>query len=628
MRIPGSFTHARVVALAAALCAAACRSAPSSAGGSGRELSAEAGERAAGPALGSARALAPEEIVIAAVDGEPLTLADAMGTFSSSHSGHAPLVRGAPAVRELAGRIIEQRLFLAEARALGIPDEEDLRADVEDYRYRRAAELFWKRAVDEKVQVPDQEVEAFYAKTDVALRLALIEVESRERAEVLRARVAAGEDVRALARSESIHASAAIDGILDFVGRGDLDPALEEAAFALEELGSLSPVVATAKGFTFVRLEQRTVNPSRPAPEVALPQIRAILERRAQDELRAAADERLAEEAGISVDESLLDPSVLLSQDRPEAVVAKSAGDELELGVLRELLNLDTIRSVPEAEARKGAGAVAREWARQRALRREVARTGLLEDPEVARKAAAYEIDLVLKLLYRDYVYAGVNVSEEDARAYYEAHKQDEFTRPAEVRLSYMVLATDEDARAALERVQSGEAFADVAREVSIDPTSAAHGGSIGWVKRGQLLEQIEPLVFAMAPEEVRGPMSTALGHFVVKVFERKEPVLIPFESFRRTATRRATTELQKRAYASWLSKLKERASARIDDEGVRLAVEWLERQVPPEQQGPPALEPAEPPAEPGRDSGPEPGPAPGVERPPETTEEEQEEVA
>ncbi|MBI4181034.1 MAG: peptidylprolyl isomerase [Chloroflexi bacterium] len=58
-------------------------------------------------------------------------------------------------------------------------------------------------------------------------------------------------------------------------------------------------------------------------------------------------------------------------------------------------------------------------------------------------------------------------------------------------------------------RVGKGEAFADLAREVSLDEQSKAGGGDLGWVPRGVLAPQLNSIIFALNPGEVSAPVPT-----------------------------------------------------------------------------------------------------------------------
>lgn len=69
----------------------------------------------------------------------------------------------------------------------------------------------------------------------------------------------------------------------------------------------------------------------------------------------------------------------------------------------------------------------------------------------------------------------------------------------------------------AAERIKKGDAFADVARTASDDP-SAARGGELGCVSKGRLSKPVEDRLFEMKPGEVSDPIETEDGFHVVKL--------------------------------------------------------------------------------------------------------------
>jgi peptidyl-prolyl cis-trans isomerase D len=69
----------------------------------------------------------------------------------------------------------------------------------------------------------------------------------------------------------------------------------------------------------------------------------------------------------------------------------------------------------------------------------------------------------------------------------------------------------------AVERLKKGDAFADVARTASDDP-SAARGGELGCVSKGRLGKPVEDRLFEMKPGEVSDPIETEDGFHVVKL--------------------------------------------------------------------------------------------------------------
>lgn len=74
----------------------------------------------------------------------------------------------------------------------------------------------------------------------------------------IRERALAGEEFSALAREHSDGPSGPNGGDLGFFGLGDMDPAFETAAFALEKPGDLSEIVSTRFGYHLIQLVERS----------------------------------------------------------------------------------------------------------------------------------------------------------------------------------------------------------------------------------------------------------------------------------------------------------------------------------------------------------------------------------
>lgn len=73
-------------------------------------------------------------------------------------------------------------------------------------------------------------------------------------------------------------------------------PAVVDAAFALKEVGAVSDLVATDKGFAILKLTER-----RPAGAQSFAEVKAKIEKRLLDELRARKKQELVEEARKTV---------------------------------------------------------------------------------------------------------------------------------------------------------------------------------------------------------------------------------------------------------------------------------------------------------------------------------------
>ena len=114
---------------------------------------------------------------------------------------------------------------------------------------------------------------------------------------------------------------------------------------------------------------------------------------------------------------------------------------------------------------------------------------------------------------------------------YYNQHKE-EFASAEEVKVRMILIRPKSEgnarealiqAKEILRRVREGGDFAGLAKEYSEGPY-AAEGGLMGDVKRGDLLPQLEDVVFSMDEGEVSEIVQTALGYHILKVEEKAPP--------------------------------------------------------------------------------------------------------
>ena len=151
----------------------------------------------------------------------------------------------------------------------------------------------------------------------------------------------------------------------------------------------------------------------------------------------------------------------------------------------------------------------------------------LLREPLKVRAAyVAYSVDRFA---------ADVQVSDEDVQAYYDVYRDRRFRRPEGVKFSQIFFPApaqettpeaQEEARKRLEEVrkqaEDGADFAELAKRHSQDE-SAAQGGDMGFVGRGQLTPPLDTALFALAENEVSGVVESALGLHLLKAVEKRE---------------------------------------------------------------------------------------------------------
>jgi peptidyl-prolyl cis-trans isomerase SurA len=119
-----------------------------------------------------------------------------------------------------------------------------------------------------------------------------------------------------------------------------------------------------------------------------------------------------------------------------------------------------------------------------------------------------------------------------------------------QVRFRVIVLVTEDDANTALQRLQNGEDFATVAKDISQDTSSKDNGGEQDWTPRAVLDPALGDALFSLPVGQISDIITGQNALFIVQVEERQD--------------QRDTTDSQRSTLASlalqqWLSDLQDR---------------------------------------------------------------------
>lgn len=117
-----------------------------------------------------------------------------------------------------------------------------------------------------------------------------------------------------------------------------------------------------------------------------------------------------------------------------------------------------------------------------------------------------------------------------------------------QVHAQALLVADEATAQALLEQIRNNADFAQLALAYSLDLSSRAAGGDLGWFPRGGLtVPEVEAAAFALQPGETSGVIRSALGYHIVQVIERDPS---------RPLSPGAAQALRARAYRAWLDEL------------------------------------------------------------------------
>lgn len=132
-------------------------------------------------------------------------------------------------------------------------------------------------------------------------------------------------------------------------------------------------------------------------------------------------------------------------------------------------------------------------------------------------------------------------------------------------RVSHVLCKTQEDAEAALKRIQAGEPFDRVASELSQDPSAAINHGDLGWIRQKEMVAAFGDPVFAAAIGAVVGPMKSEFGWHVAKVWEARSPKAGDFPAERPTLVKQAAAAETAMKQEAALGPLRQRYPLRPD---------------------------------------------------------------
>ena len=155
--------------------------------------------------------------------------------------------------------------------------------------------------------------------------------------------------------------------------------------------------------------------------------------------------------------------------------------------------------------------------------------------------------------------------SKQDVSQYYEDNKE-QLKSPEQIRVAHIVKhiswQTDEEAaqniiRQAHDELKKGAVFETLAQKYSDCPEN---GGDLGYITRGQMVEEFEDVVFNMGPGQTSGIFRTRFGFHIAKVYDRKPPVIPDLKEVKDRIVDALKEQAKSKAIDGFIDKLKSKA--------------------------------------------------------------------
>jgi peptidyl-prolyl cis-trans isomerase SurA len=202
------------------------------------------------------------------------------------------------------------------------------------------------------------------------------------------------------------------------------------------------------------------------------------------------------------------------------------------------------------------------------------------------------EKQMVINQVQQVEVAGKVGISESEAQAYYDEHKN-EFTTTASLTLRELLVAVksdgksvnvaaDEAAKAKAEgllaRARAGEPFAALVAEAS-DAPSKASGGVVGPLSAEELDPGVRKLIEGLKPGSVTEVFRTGGGYALLQVDALTPPVVKAFDTARDDIAQKVYESKRNAEFGRYLSKL--RSQAIIEWKNEEMHKLWMARTAP-----------------------------------------------
>ena len=90
---------------------------------------------------------------------------------------------------------------------------------------------------------------------------------------------------------------------------------------------------------------------------------------------------------------------------------------------------------------------------------------------------------------------------------------------PNEVHCAHILVKTEKEAQAVMERLKKGEKFSYVASQVSLCP-SGKRGGDLGTFGRGRMVREFEEAAFTLQKGQISPIVKTEFGYHILRRLE------------------------------------------------------------------------------------------------------------
>ena len=139
--------------------------------------------------------------------------------------------------------------------------------------------------------------------------------------------------------------------------------------------------------------------------------------------------------------------------------------------------------------------------------------------------------DRLITEQYQQQLIMSVNINRDGVFNFYEEYKDSLPDFPIKMKIRHIltrIKAGEESKKNALfeikqirDRILNGELFSDLAKAFSDDPGSKNNGGSLGYIRRNQMVKEFETKAYTQEINSISDPVETVFGYHILETTEK-----------------------------------------------------------------------------------------------------------
>lgn len=236
-------------------------------------------------------------------------------------------------------------------------------------------------------------------------------------------------------------------------------------------------------------------------------------------------------------------------------VIAKVNDEALTLNQFKKQIPAEFLQSLGTMEKQE----FIEQWVRQELLYQHARDQDLHKEADLQFRLKQFERQLMADEILQRHL-TDAQVSDAEAKQYYDAHPEEFVREEAEVRISHIVVSNKATADEIRTKLINGEDFNALVREYSEDTMNASNG-DLGFFTESENTDNLIEAAFELEINQYSRPVQTDFGYHIITVTERYEKDSIrEFEQVKQDIINMSILKKQKEMTDSLLEKLEQEA--------------------------------------------------------------------